>query len=252
MYAHRVDILHVTDGDTVARAVPHNLVLDLLPARDAALHQHLPHPGQPQAVLQYFLQLHLVVGDAAAGTAQRIGGAQHHRIADGIGKINAVLYRLHHQGGGAGLPDALHQILELLPPLRVTDRGGGGAQQLYPLGCQKTGFLQLHAQVQAGLSPQSGQDAVGLFLLDDLLQHLYGQRLDIDLVGDVPVRHDRGGIGIDQYDLHPLLLQGTAGLGARIVKLRRLTDDDRAGTDHHNAFYIGILRHTLILLWEIL
>ena len=43
MHAHRIDIFHVTYSDTVAGSIPHHLVLDLLPASDTALHQHLAH-----------------------------------------------------------------------------------------------------------------------------------------------------------------------------------------------------------------
>ena len=69
MYPHRVNILHIADSDTVSGAVPHDLVLDLLPARDTALHQHLSHPGQAQSVFQDAFQLRLVVGDPAAGAS---------------------------------------------------------------------------------------------------------------------------------------------------------------------------------------
>ena len=82
MHAHGIDVFHVADRDAVSRAVAHHLILDLLPAGDAALHQHLAHTGEAQAVCQDLLQLHLVMGDAAAASAQRIGGSQHHRIAD--------------------------------------------------------------------------------------------------------------------------------------------------------------------------
>ena len=45
MYAHRVDILHVADGDHIACAVTHNFVLDLFPACDTALYKDLAHTG---------------------------------------------------------------------------------------------------------------------------------------------------------------------------------------------------------------
>ena len=43
MHAHRVNVFHITDGDTGAVSVPHYLVLNLFPAGDAALHEHLSH-----------------------------------------------------------------------------------------------------------------------------------------------------------------------------------------------------------------
>ena len=41
VYADRVNVLHVTDGDGVALVVAHYLVLDFLPACDALLDQNL-------------------------------------------------------------------------------------------------------------------------------------------------------------------------------------------------------------------
>ena len=147
MHAHRVNVFHVTDCNAVACAVPHHFVFNLFPAGDTALYQHLSHAGKAQTVFQNFLQFHLIVRDAAAGTAQCIGRAQYHRIADGIGKGDAVFYIFHYHGSRAGLSNALHQVLELLASLRVTDGRRRSAQQLYMMGCQKSGFFQLHTQI---------------------------------------------------------------------------------------------------------
>ena len=51
------------------------------------------------------------------------------------------------------------------------------------------------------------------------------------MVGHGLICHDGGGVGVDEDDLNPLLLEGAAGLGAGVVKLGRLTDDDGAGAD---------------------
>ena len=45
MYAHRVDILHVADGDHITCAITHNFVFDLFPARNTALYKDLAHTG---------------------------------------------------------------------------------------------------------------------------------------------------------------------------------------------------------------
>ena len=64
------------------------------------------------------------------------------------------------------------------------------------------------------------------------------QRLDIHVVGDVLVGHDGGGVGVDQHHLHALLLQGAAGLGAGVVELGGLADDDGAGAQHQDLLDI--------------
>ena len=103
--------------------------------------------------------------------------------------------------------------------------------------------MEVHGQVQPGLAAQGGQDGVGLLLGDDLLHAGQVQRLDIHVVGDVLVGHDGGGVGVDQHHLHALLLEGAAGLGAGVVKLGGLADDDGAGTDDQHFFNGSIQRH---------
>src|SRR5699024_5305047 len=82
VHAHGVDVLHGAHSDHVARAVPHDLELDLLPAGDAPLDEHLAHAGEVDATVRDLLQRGAVVGDAAAGAAQGVGGADDDRIAD--------------------------------------------------------------------------------------------------------------------------------------------------------------------------
>ena len=70
---------------------------------------------------------------------------------------------------------------------------------------QKAGFCQLHAQVQSGLSAHVGKQTVRFFLLDDLFDDIYRQRLNINLVGNVFICHDGCGVGIDQDDFNTFL-----------------------------------------------
>ena len=166
--AHGVDVLHGADGDDVAGGVPHDLELDLLPAGDAPLDEHLVDPGQVQAAVADLPQGDLVVGDAAAGAAQGIGGADDHRIADLVGEGHGVLHGVDHLGGDAGLADGLHAVLEALAVLRLVDGGGASAQQAHAVLLQGAVLIQRHGQIQAGLAAQVGQKGVRALLLNDL------------------------------------------------------------------------------------
>ena len=57
------------------------------------------------------------------------------------------------------------------------------------------------------------------------------------------VGHDGRRVAVYQHNLQTFLLQRAAGLGACIVKLRCLTDNNRAGADNENLFNIIKLRH---------
>ena len=245
MDAHGVDILHGADGDHVAGAVPHHLELDLLPAGDAPLNEHLAHPAEIDAPFGDLLQGGPVVGDAAASAAQGVGGADDDRVADLFGEIHRVLYAFHHQGGDAGLVNGLHAVLKALAVLRLADGLGGGAQQTDAVLLQGAVFVEGHGQVQAGLPPQSGQDGVGPLHLDHLSYGGDVQRLDIHVVSDVLIGHNGGGVGVDQHHLQALLFQGAAGLGSGVVKLGGLADDDGPGAQYQHLFYISIFGHYL-------
>ena len=108
---------------------------------------------------------------------------------------------------------------------------------------QKAVLIQLHGQGQSGLTAQTRQQTVGLLLFNDPLQCVQGQGLQVDLIRQSLVSHNGGGVGVHQHYVHPRLLQDAAGLGAGVVKLRRLTDDDGAGTDHQHLFDAFIQRH---------
>ena len=206
MHTHGIDVFHVTYSDTVACAVAHHLILDLLPACNTALHKNLSHTGKAKTVFQNGFQLHLIVGDTAAGTSQCISGTKHHRITDGIGKRDTVLNAFHHLGSRTGLTDLFHGVLKFLTVLSLFDGSCRCSQKLYIVGSKEAAFLKLHTQVKTGLASQRRKDTVRLFLFNDLLKDLCRKRLDINLICNIFICHNGGGIGVYQNNLNALLL----------------------------------------------
>ena len=241
--AHRVQVLHGADGDDVAHAVPHGLELDLLPAEDGLLHQDLSDGRGVQAGAGNDLQLLGVLGRAAAGAAQGEGGAHDDGIADPLRHRQGLVHGLCDVGGDHRLADLRHGLLEHLPVLRPGDGRRVGAQQADPLLLEKALLVQLHGQGQARLAPQARQDGVGPLLFDDALDGLHRQGLQVDLVRHGLIRHDGGGVGVAEDHVDTGILQDTAGLGAGVVELRRLADDNGAGADHQNFLNALIQRH---------
>ncbi len=127
-----------------------------------------------------------------------------------------------------------HGLAKALPVLGTVDRVVVGADQLDPVLGQRSVLVQGLGQVQCGLAAERGQQRIGLFALDHLRDRAREQRLDVGHGRDLGVGHDRGRIGVDQDDLVALLHQHPAGLGARIVELGRLADDDRPGSDQQD------------------
>ena len=241
--ANGVKVLHGADGDHVAHAVPHGLKLDLLPAEDGPLHQDLRNGRSVQTGLGDDPQLRFVGSGTAAGAAQGKGGTDDDGITDPLGHLQSALYSFGNVRGNHRLTDLRHGFLEQLPVLSPGNSLGIGAQQTDALFLQEALLIQLHGQGQAGLPAQSCQKAVGLFLLDDALDGLRSQRLQIDLVRHSLVGHDGGRVGVAQHHVHPRLLQDAAGLGAGVVKLSSLADDNGAGADDQDFFDTCIQRH---------
>ena len=137
-----------------------------------------------------------IVGDAAAASAERISRTEHHRVADLIGKCQAVVHIFHDQGSRNRLSDLLHGGLELQTVLSLFDRLRCGPDEAHAVFFQESGLFELHGKVQARLAAQGREHAVRLLFQDELLNHLYGQRLNIYTVRDVFICHDGRRVGV--------------------------------------------------------
>ena len=241
--ADGVQVFHVADGDDVALVVAHDLILDLFPAGDALFHQDLMDGGKTQAVGADLDELFAGLADAAAGAAHGEGGADDDRVADAVGAGQCVLQRLNDLRGDDGLVQLFHRLLEQLTVFGAVDGLRLAGQQADAGAVQITGTGQLHGQVQAHLAAQVGQHGVRLFDVQDALHDFQRHGLDVNMVGHVRVGHDGRGVGVEQNGLNALCFQGAAGLGAGVVELRGLTDDDGAGANDQHFFDSGVLRH---------
>ena len=138
--------------------------------------------------------------------------------------------------------DAFHGLLEQFPVLRHLDRLELGADEFDPVTVQRARLGEFDGDVQGGLSTERGQQHVGALAPDDLLHVFRGDGLDVGPVRHVRVRHDRGRIAVDQHDPVAFFAERPAGLGAGIVELAGLADDDRPGADDQDGFDVGAFR----------
>ena len=72
MDAHRVDILHVADGDAVVGGVSHHLVLDLLPADQGAFEENLIDGACGESACDEGIELVKRGSDAATRASKRV------------------------------------------------------------------------------------------------------------------------------------------------------------------------------------
>ena len=118
-----------------------------------------------------------------------------------------------------------------------------GADHLDAELFQHAHLAQAERAVERRLAAHGGQQRVGALLLDDLGDHFGGDRLHVGGVGQVRIGHDRRRVGVDQDDPVALFLERLAGLGAGIVELAGLPDDDRPRTDDEDRFDVGAFWH---------
>ena len=169
MDAHRVEVLDRADDHGVVGTVAHDLHLVLFPADDALLDQHRVHRGKLNRVGDHAVELLAVVGDAAAGAAQREAGPQHAGQADLVADRAGLVEVVGQAAAGTFQADLLHASLEQLAILGLADRLGAGADQDAAMALERARLVQRHADVQAGLPAQGRQHGVGLLDGEDLL-----------------------------------------------------------------------------------
>ena len=244
MDAHGVEVLDGANDDAVAGDVAHYLHLDLFPALDGLLDEDLGLGREGEALLANTQQVVVVVGDASAGAAEREGRTNDNGVAAEV--VDAGLALLDGVGD-AGLrdveADVLHGSGEQLSVLAGLNRVDVAADDLDAVLLEHAGVGKGDGAVQARLAAHVGKKRIGALLLDDLGDGVGGDRLDIGAVGGLRVGHDSGRVGVDENDLVALLAQGLAGLGAGIVELTGLADDNGAGADDEDLLDVGALGH---------
>ena len=231
--AHRVEVLDRTDDDALVLVVPHHFHLVFLPAEQALLDEDLVDGRGVEAGLGHALELLAVVGDAAAGAAEGVGRADDDRelAADQGDGLTRGVERLDHAGAGHVEADLEHQLLEDLAVFAAFDRRFLGADQLDAVFGEDAGAGELEREVERGLAAERREQRVRLLLGDDAFHGFDREGLHVGDVRRLGVRHDRGGVRVHQDDAVAFFAQGLASLGAGIIELAGLADDDRSRAD---------------------
>ena len=243
MHAHGVEVLDGAHDDAVAGVVTHDLHLVLFPALDGLLDQHLVGGRELEALAHDGDELLVSVSDAAAGAAEGKARAQYAGIAHALGDSLGV-------GHAVGIARACdlqanlgHGLVKELAVLAALDGGQVAADHLDAVLVERAVFRQLDGGVQTGLAAQRGQQRVRTLFLDHALDKLGGDGLDIGAVGKTRVGHDGRRVGVDQDDLKAILLEHLAGLGAGVVELAGLANNDGARTNNEDTLDVSTFRH---------
>ena len=225
--SHGIDVLDEADRDHLVLGVPDDLQLQFLPTQHRLLDEDLPHQAGGQPALGDGAKLVHVEDQPAAGSAHRVCRPNHRRQTDPLDNLLGLFETLGDLAAGHLDAQPVHRVLEGLAVFAPLDGVDLNADHPDAVFVQHSGAVKLRRQVQARLTAQIGQQRVGLLLGHDVRQTVERQRLDVGRVGHAGIGHDRRRVGVHQDDLVSQLAKGLAGLGAGVVKLAGLTDDDR-------------------------
>ena len=235
MDAHRVEVLHVADGDARVGRVTHDLVFDLFPAHERSFDEDLADRRRADAALRDRPQRVAVVREAATCAAERERGTDDEREADPLGEHGRVVDIARGDRLRYGLADRDEQLLECLAVLGLLDRAQRRSEEAHAVALEDARFRERDRKVEAGLPAERGQQAVGPLLRDDPLEHVDRERFYVCHVRDAGVGHDRRGVRVHEDRLDALLAKRPARLRPGVVELGGLADDDRTGADDQDS-----------------
>ena len=243
MHADRVDVLHAADRDRMVIGVTHDFKFDFLVSLDGLLNENLMNRGKLEGIVSDFNEFLLVVRKAAAGAAERERRTEDYRVADIERSFLCLFDGVGDFRRNDRLADRLAHFLEELTVFRTFNTVAAGADQFDTALFQNALLLQLHREIQTGLSADARQDRIRTLIAQDLCDIFQCQRLHVYLVRDRCIGHDRRRVGVAENDLIAFLLQRKTRLGAGIVEFRCLTDDDRSGADDENLLKVCTFCH---------
>ena len=242
--AHGVEVFDGTNDHAVVGVVTHDLHFIFLPAEQALVDEDFANRREVDPPGADGFEFLTVISNAAAGAAEGESRADDEREgADVIGHATRFL----HGVGDAALwhIEAYfdHGLLEFHAVFALLDGVGFGPDHTHVMFFQHAGMVQGHGKIQGRLAAEGGQQGVRFFALDDFFHHLGREGFNVGSGGEFRVRHDGGGIGIDEDDGVAFLLQGLAGLNAGIIEFASLADNNRAGADDEDFADGGVLGH---------
>ena len=144
---------------TLSLQIAHHLELVFLPAEHALFDQRFVHRREIEAARQNLHQLFAVVGDAAAGAAQREAGAQDDREADLAGELQAVFQIVDQRRLRNVEADLLHRVFEEQTVFGFLDGLDLRADQLHVVLLEHAAVGEFDGQIQRGLSADGRQQA---------------------------------------------------------------------------------------------
>ena len=226
---HRVEVLDRADDDGVVCAVAHQLELELVPAEERLLDEHLADRALGQRPLEHAARALRASGPCPPPWPPSVNAGR--RITGSERSSGHVAGRGDDRRLGNAQPGRAHGLAEALAVLCALDDVDRSADQLDAELFEDALLGQRDGEVESGLAAHRRQQRVGPLALEHACHALEVERLEIRAVGEAGVGHDRRRVRVDDDRPEPVLAQHLQRLAARVVELAGLADDDRPGAD---------------------
>ena len=182
MDAQWVEVLHVTNCDTVVVTVANHLILNLFPALQALLYQYLWR--EREGLLSELVQLLLVVCETRTESTQGVSSTDDDRITE-LGSSLAGLLDVLASLALDGLHvDFIQLLYEEFTVLSIHDSLNRSTQHLDIIFLQDALAIEFHTTVEGSLTTEAEEDTVWLLLLDDTLYEVWLHWQEVNLVGN--------------------------------------------------------------------
>src|SRR5208337_904724 len=171
------------------------------------------------------------------------------------GKFQPIFQIVNESGPRYIEPDLLHGVFEIKTVFGFLNGIDAGADQLNVIFLENAAVGKLDGKIQRGLAADRGKNSkpgAGRHLAleaNDFFQVFAGERLNVGAVGRLGVGHDGGRIRVRQHDFKALGLERFASLGAGVIELRRLANDDGARAEDEDFRDVSAFGHWLVQLF---
>jgi hypothetical protein len=225
-----IEVLHVTNSDTVVLGITNDLVLDLLPALHTALNKNLRTGGE--SLVAEIEKLVFVIGETTAETTKGVGGTHDDREANVLDDMHGLVDVVGRSGFGTLLANGLHASGKELTILGGDDGVDGSTKDLDTEGLKLV--LELNTNLESGLSTEGNIDSIGALVLNDLSDEISVDRKEVNLVGQALGGLDSGNVGVDEDSVDALLLQSLDSLTTRVIEFTSLTNAETTTAENQD------------------
>ena len=205
MNTERVEILHVTNRDTVVILVAHDLVFYLLPSLETLLNEHLGR--ERECLLGQLVEFLLIITESRTKSTECISCTQDDwitKFSSGTSCLFDIFTSLTLYGLHINLVELVHKEFAVFC---IHDCLYGSSEHLHSILIEYAAAIEFHSTVEGCLTAECEQDTIGAFLLNDTLHEIGLDGEEVNLVGHTLRCLHSGNIGVDEHCLHTFLTQ---------------------------------------------